>query len=168
MKTHLARRDHLDEIMQIGAEAISASHTGLLRRDTIERWIAAAYSQTALEKRWQDHPMFVATDRDLPIAFADAWVEDRAVVLSALYTRPAHRNQGAGTSLLDRVASLAPSLPVTVDVMLGCRDAETFFEHRSFVPGEALEVMLFGERIVERRWYREPDAESVPEAAVAS
>ncbi|MDR9451057.1 MAG: hypothetical protein RI637_07565, partial [Acidimicrobiia bacterium] len=39
------------------------------------------------------------------------------------------------------------------DVVLGNQAAESFYEARGFVPGETMQVVLFGERLIERRWW---------------
>ncbi|MDH3306711.1 MAG: GNAT family N-acetyltransferase [Acidimicrobiia bacterium] len=156
MKVSLAKRSDLGHVERIGTAAMTCSFSGLLADTTLSSWLDAAYSPAALARRWQDHPMFLAWLAETPIAFADAWVADSHIVLSALFTTPSHRRKGAASSLVGHVAELAPRLPMTSDLILGCHDAECFFERCGFVPGESLEVMLFGERVVERRWYREP------------
>ena len=39
------------------------------------------------------------------------------------------------------------------DVILGSQAAESFYEAKGFVPGETMQVTLFGERMIERRWW---------------
>jgi hypothetical protein len=38
-------------------------------------------------------------------------------------------------------------------VLLGCLPLEGYLEAQGFVPGEILNTTLFGEEIVERRWW---------------
>lgn len=99
--------------------------------------------------------MFVALDPNSPVAFAGAHDEAGRITIGALFTAPEWRCQGAATSLVDAIQLTAGDRPVTADVMLGNHLAERFYEHRGFVPGETISGDLFGERIVERRWYRE-------------
>ncbi len=87
------------------------------------------------------------------MAFADAFIEDDQIVLSAICTDPVFRRRGAAGLLLEWVRSLAPPLPIIADVILGSRAAESFYESKGFVPGETMQVTLFGERMIERRWW---------------
>lgn len=130
------------------------AYTSLLRSATIEELISVAYTPAALERRWEDHPIFIVTTASGPIAFADAIVEDDRIVVAAIHARPDARRRGAGTMLIERIRGLAEGLPTTVDLILGNTSGESFFEKQGFVPGESLEVSFFGERVVERRWYR--------------
>jgi len=77
-------------------------------------------------------------------------------VISALCTHPEYRRQGAASLLLSKARSLAPSLPLTVDLLLGNRTGERFAEHQGFSPGETMEVHLYGKPFLERRWWMEP------------
>jgi len=116
-------------------------------------WVEAAYSPAALRQRWEDHPIYLVWEEGKVIAFADAFIEDDQIVTSALCTHPDYRRHGAAGMLLDWIRSLAPPLPVIADIVLGSQAAESFFEARGFVPGETIQVTLFGERIIERRWW---------------
>ena len=160
MKVALARKADLGAVLEIGSVAVSDAYRELLRPATVEAMLSTAYSLPALLRRWEDHPIFVAWDGHLVVGFADAFVEDDRVVVSALCSRPGHRRKGVGRRLLAAVGELAAMLPLTVDVVLGNRDAEAFYEHEGFVPGEILEISLFDERVVERRWYHSPLVES--------
>jgi hypothetical protein len=55
--------------------------------------------------------------------------------------------------LVEWIRSLAPPLPIIADVVLGSHAAESFYEKMGFVPGETIQVTLFGEQLVERRWW---------------
>lgn len=148
--------EDLGWVVRIGEAAIWDSYEGLLRPHTILRWLDAAYSPPAVRRRWEDHPIFLAWDGDDVVAFADAFIEDSRIVLSALYTEPHHRRRGAGTRLLSRVTELSPNLPVTSDVLLGNRKGERFYEATGFSPGETIHATLFGEPVLERRWWLAP------------
>lgn len=150
----LATREDLASISSIGSTAMREAYQGLLRPATTEELISVAYTASALERRWEDHPIFIVTAESGPIAFADAIVEDDRIVIAAIHARPDARRRGAGTLLIERIRGLAESLPTTVDLILGNTSGESFFERRGFVPGESLEVSFFGEPVVERRWYR--------------
>ena len=159
MNARLARRNDLEAIQRIGTLAINHTYAGFLRPETLTAWLDGVYSTEALVRRWEDHPIYVAEIGSSVSAFADAFIEDDRIFLSALFTLPAHRNQGAARTLVHQVRGIAASLPVTCDVLLGSDDSEAFFEKLGFVPGETLRVNIFGERVVERRWYLDPLAE---------
>lgn len=156
MNARLARRNDLEAIQRIGTLSILHSYAGFLRPPTIDSWLDGVYSTETLVRRWQDHPIYVAEIDGVTAAFADAFIEDERIFLSALFTLPAFRLQGAGRSLVEKVRNVARSLPVTCDVLLGNDDAEIFFERLAFVPGETLRVTMFGEPVIERRWYLDP------------
>ncbi|MDH3397026.1 MAG: GNAT family N-acetyltransferase, partial [Acidimicrobiia bacterium] len=98
-------------------------------------------------------PIYLVCEEGTVIAFADAFIEDDQIVTSALCTHPGYRRRGAAGMLLDWIRSLAPPLPIIADVVLGSQAAESFYEAKGFVPGETIQVTLFGERIIERRWW---------------
>ncbi len=149
-----AEPSDLVEVAAIAAGSWQAAYAGLLRTDTVAQWLAAAYSPAALRQRWEDHPIYLAIDEDAVVAFADAFIEDDQIVVSALCTDPHYRRRGAGRLLLNWIRSLAPPLPIIADVVLGSQAAESFYEANGFVPGETIGVTLYGERIIERRWWQ--------------
>ncbi len=160
MKVALARRTDLSAVIEIGASALVDAYRELLRPATVQAILSTAYTLPAMHGRWEDHPIFVARSEESILGFADGFVEDDRVVISALCIRPELQRKEAGAGLVDAVGELAATLPLTVDVILGDRQAETFYEELGFVPGETLEVTMFGEKVVERRWYRAPLVES--------
>lgn len=70
------------------------------------------------------------------------------------------RGHGAGTSLLGKLVELFPGRDISADVVENNRKGEVFYERRGFAPRERLEAMLFGEAVIERRWWRPADTES--------
>lgn len=145
----------------MAADSFSGAYAGLMRPATIAAWIEAACSPSALRRRWEDHPIYLVTDHERPVAFADVFIEDRQIVVSAICTDPAYRRRGAATRLLEWVRSLAPPLPVISDVILGSQAAESFYEASGFVPGETIQMTRFGERMIERRWWLPAQVQSV-------
>lgn len=160
MKVSLARTADLPSVIGIAVVAITDAYAELLRPVTVEAMLSTAYTLPAMRRRWEDHPIFVSWFQDAITGFADGFVEDDRVVVSALCVRPDHRRRGVGRMLVEAVGGLEASLPLTADVVLGDRTAETFYEGLGFVPGEILEVSMFGERVVERRWYHAPVMDS--------
>lgn len=143
----------LVEVAAIAEGSWQAAYAGLLKPQTVSSWVEAAYSPAALRQRWEDHPIYLVVEGESVVAFTDAFIEDDQIVISALCTHPAHRRRGAAGILLEWIRSLAPSLPIMADVVLGNQAAESFYEARGFVPGETMQVVLFGERLIERRWW---------------
>ena len=152
-----AQPEDLEAVAAIAVRGWWDAYRGLLRASTIEAVLTHTYSERALRHRWEDHPMFLAVDR-VPIAFAEAFIEDERIVLGALFVASDHRRRGIGSLLLEEATSLRTELPVTSDVLLGAASAEVFYESHGFVPGETMKSFLYGEPIVERRWWREPIA----------
>ena len=148
-----AEPSDLVEVAVIAEESWQAAFAGLLKPHTVSSWVEAAYSPAALRQRWEDHPIYLVIEEERVIAFADAFIEDDQIVVSAVCTHPLYRRRGAAGMLLKWIRSLAPPLPVMADVVLGSHAAESFYEAKGFVPGETIQVTLFGERIIERRWW---------------
>lgn len=153
MKVRRAEPADLSRVAAIADDSLRLAYAGLLKPKTTAAWLGAAYSPSALQRRWEDHPIYLVIDDGRTIAFADVFVEDDQLVLSALCTDPVHNRRGAATLLLDWITGLAPTLPVISDVVLGNRAAEGFYEAMGFVPGETIPVTRFGERMIERRWW---------------
>lgn len=153
------RRATLGDVTAVARVARAAwadTYRDLLRPETIEAFVANAYSPERLSFRIAANRFYVAEGDAKVIAFADASVVDDRIVLHAIYADPARRRQGAGTALLEALLAELPPLPMTADVLVHNRKGEAFYERRGFAPRERLEASLFGEPVVERRWWRPP------------
>jgi GNAT superfamily N-acetyltransferase len=137
----------------IAESAWRATYTGLLSGRTIDTFVDLAYSIERLQRRIDRHTFLVVEEDGSLVAFADATSEDGRVNLGAIYADPTRRGEGAGTLLLTELRSRFPGLPITADVLRGNRKGEVFYERRGFVPREEIETDLFGEPVVERRWW---------------
>ena len=157
-----AEPSDLVEVATIAEGSWRAAFAGLLKAQTVSSWLEAAYSPAALRQRWEDHPIYLVVEEGAVIAFADAFIEDDQIVVSAICTHPVHRRRGAAGLLLDWIRSLAPPLPIIADVVLGSHAAECFYEAKGFVPGETIQVTLFGERLIERRWWLDGGVKPTP------
>jgi GNAT superfamily N-acetyltransferase len=144
-------------IAAVAAAAWRDTYAGLLRADTIEAFIANAYSGARLERRIEADTFLVAVVDGRIVAFADGREAEDRVDLFAIYALPEWRGQGSGSALLDELRRLAPGKAVAAEVLTGNRKGEVFYEHRGFAPRETVETELFGERVIERRWWREAD-----------
>jgi GNAT superfamily N-acetyltransferase len=140
-------------VRDVASAAWRDTYAGLLAAATIESFVASAYSIERLERRIAGHTFLVVEDGHEVVAFADAIREPAHVNLVAIYALPEWRGRGAGTALLDILRARFADLPIAADVLEGNRKGETFYEHRGFVPRERLEEELFGEAVLERRWW---------------
>jgi GNAT superfamily N-acetyltransferase len=144
----------------VAAAAWRDTYAGLLRSDTIETFIERAYSIERLERRIDRDAFLLALRDDQVVAFCDAAeAESEAgahVDLYAIYVLPEFRGLGAGTALLTELRARFPSQPIAAEVLVGNRKGEVFYEHRGFVPRERIDTELFGESVVERRWWLAP------------
>jgi GNAT superfamily N-acetyltransferase len=143
-------------VREVAALAWRDTYAGLLSDATIEAFVDRAYSIENLGRRIRDHTFLVAENANTIVAFADATVDGPRLNLGAIYTHPERRGQGAGTRMLDVLRGRHPTLPISADVLVGNRKGEVFYERRGFVPRETLRAELFGEAVVERRWWLEP------------
>jgi GNAT superfamily N-acetyltransferase len=149
-----ARPSDVEAVRVVAAAAWRDTYAGLLDPTTIEAFIEGAYSVERMERRV--HDTFVVEDDGEIVAFAGAIAEPDHVNLVAIYALPARRGEGAGSLLLNAVRAAFPGQSVSADVLEGNRKGEVFYEARGFVPRERLEAELFGEPVVERRWWLEP------------
>ncbi len=147
-------------IARVAAAAWRDTYAGMLRSDTIETFIERAYSIERLERRIDRDVFLVVIRDDEVVAFCDAAGADSDagphVELYAIYALPEARDQGAGTALLEALRARFPSTPIAAEVLLGNRKGEVFYERRGFVPRERIDTELFGESVVERRWWLAP------------
>lgn len=147
---------HVAAIRALAIAAWRDTYRGLLRPETIEAFLDAAYSEQRLGERIREDLFLVAVRGDRILAYADAIEQPDRVDLAAIYALPEFRGRGAGSALLDEILARLPGRPILADVLDGNRKGETFYEARGFEPVERLEGWLFGEPVVERRWRREP------------
>lgn len=145
--------------MAIGRVADAAhwdAYSGLLDPATISALLRRDFSPGPLRRRLLAGRVLVAEEAGRVVGFADAVVEGDHVRLTALASDPQGRNAGVAARLLEAVRGMAPDLPLSADVLLGCLPVEGYLEAQGFVPGEILPTTLFGEQAVERRWWRPP------------
>ena len=156
-KLRRATANDVDAIRAVAASAWHDTYAGLLRRETIEAFITSAYSSERVGIRVREHHFFVVDGDEGIVAFADAVAQVDHVELQAIYALPELRGHGAGTALLTTIAGLHPEQPISADVVAGNRKGEAFYERKGFVASERLDAVLFGEPVVERRWWRSPN-----------
>lgn len=153
MLVRTAERSDLVGIGTVAEGAHWASYAGLLHPETIGRLLQRDYSPASLAARLLRGGVVVVTADEEVVGFADGIVTDEAVYLDAIATAPGHRRRGIGSALLGAVCATCDTLPMAVTVLLGHFEGEQFLEANGFVPGEVSQERLFGEDIVERRWW---------------
>ena len=154
MRVRPATRGDLLAIGRVADAAAWETYSGLLKPDTIGRLLSRDYSPAPLRRRLLRGGVKVAeTGRGEILAFVDAERDRWRVQLTAISTEPAYRRGGIARMLLASVRVSSPRLPICADVLLGNLDGERFYEALGFAPGEVMEGTLFGEDIVERRWW---------------
>ena len=134
-----------------------ATYAGRMADDTIERFLAAAYSPERIGVRIERHEVLVAWRARAVGAieeFAETAAHEDHLQLVAIYTLPDARGLGLGTALVEAVVAAHPEADLAADVLLGNDLAEPFYAARGFVPGEELVDEIAGEPIHERRWWR--------------
>lgn len=141
-------------IRAIAHDAWRGTYAGLLRAETIEWFLARAYSDERVALRVERHETWVAERDGVVAAFAETAIETDRVTLVALYADPGVRRAGLGSALLDAIVGAHPELPIVADVLAGNRKGETFYEARGFEPRETLDEQLGAELVAERRWWR--------------
>ena len=155
MDVRSATSNDLPAITAIAVDAWRYAYSDLIGRDAVDQYLETSYSPVGLRNRINDHPIYVAADGPMVMAFADVFVQDGCVVVSELCTVPRWRRHGYATELLAHARTLRTSFPMTADVVLGNVVAEEFYERGGFVPGACTALDFFGEYIVERRWWQD-------------
>jgi GNAT superfamily N-acetyltransferase len=147
------------DLIGIGRVADAAhwdAYSALLDPGTISALLRRDFSPGALRRRLLSGEVLVAVEQGRIVGFADAAVASDQVRLKALGADLQWRHVRVAAHLLEAVRRLAPALPVSADVLLGCEPVEGYLEAQGFVPGEVIESNLFGELAVERRWWLAP------------
>lgn len=166
VEVRTARREDLTEISRLAHEAWWEAYADLVATDTINRVLEARYAPSRLAERLLKNYCYVASVDGETVGFAEAVPGDDRLALDALYCQPSHRHQGVGRRLMSEIQSLAPTLPMCTDIVLGNLIAESTYESWGFSPGEIFEESWEGEVIVRRRWWLPTDGTTA--ASVAS
>ena len=130
-----------------------ATYRGRLTDETIERFLAQAYTEERIALRIGRHEVLVAGDAGAVDAFAEVVDRDDHIQLVAIYARPSLRGRGLGSALVASVTSAHPVEDIAADVLVGNELAEPFYIARGFIPGETLVDEIAGEPVSERRWW---------------
>jgi GNAT superfamily N-acetyltransferase len=148
-------------IREVAVSAWRATYAGRISDDTIERFLAAAYSVERIGVRIERHEVLLAgrlEDGAAVQAFAEAATRDDHLQLVSIYALPWLRGEGLGSALVAAIIAAHPDQDLAADVLVDNTLAEPFYAARGFVPGELLTDELAGEPIRERRWWRRAGA----------
>lgn len=154
MEVRRAAREDLVAIGRLAHAATWEACTGLLKPTTISAELEVNYSPSSLKRRLLAGRVMVAVAGDgSVVGYADVAEESDGVRVAGLSTEPAYRRRGVGRDLLNAIRALFPGSPLCTDVLLGDLEGERFCEATGFVPGEVIQRRVFGEDVVERRWW---------------
>jgi GNAT superfamily N-acetyltransferase len=163
-----ATADDIEAVRSIAAAAWRDTYAGLIGESTIEAFLERSYGVERVTRRIRDDTFLLAVTEDgAVVAFANAREAEGYLHLLAIYADPGRRGGGAGTALLDELRRRFPGEAIAAEVLRGNRKGETFYEARGFVPRETVEADLFAERIVEQRWWLDPQEPPAPGAGPA-
>lgn len=152
MEVRQATRGDLLQIARVAHRSLWDSCEGLLRPATITAALDRDYSPSSLKRRLLGGGLVVAEEPPGEmIGFAEAGVEDEHVAVR-IHSAP-DRGSEPARRLVEAVRARFPGRPVCSDVLLGNLDGERCCEAAGFVPGEVIQRTLFGEQVVERRWW---------------
>jgi GNAT superfamily N-acetyltransferase len=156
MRVRPAVRHDLVPVRRVADAAHWETYAGLLKPDTIGRLLTRDFSPAALRRRLLGGGMLVVDRSEVVVAFVDFLVGTSDTAIHAIATEPKSRRHGAARALVEAVRGTRPTHPIRADVLLGNLDGERFYEACGFAPGEVLHGTLFGEDVVERRWWLAP------------
>ena len=152
MEVRPAHREDLVSIGRVAHAAVWTSCTGLLLPATISASLEHDYSPSSLQRRLLAGDLVVAVESPgRVVGFAEADIGDEHVSVK-IHTAESDRRNPV-RALLEAVRTRFPGRPVCADVLLGNLDGERSCEAAGFVPGEVIQRTLFGEHVVERRWW---------------
>lgn len=141
-------------IQAVAIAAWRSTYAGLIAAESIERFIASAYTTERVATRIERHVVLVAgASVGIVEAFAETVSQDDHVQVVAIYVRPEVQGRGLGSALLQRVVEVHEGEDLAADVLVGNGLAEPFYAARGFQPGELLTDEIAGEEILERRWW---------------
>ncbi len=166
-----ARPDDVPAIREVAVRAWWATYGGRMLDETIERFLAAAYTEERIGVRIERHEVRVAgsaADATAVLAFAEVATHEDHLQLVSIYVLPAARGQGLGTALVEAIVAAHPHEDLAADVLVDNELAEPFYAARGFVPGEELTDEIAGDLIRERRWWRRAGGEEDAETPSAS
>ncbi len=146
-------------IREVAVRAWWATYAGRMADETIERFLAAAYSEERIGVRIERHEVLVAraAASGAPSgveAFAETASHDDHLQLVAIYTLPEARGRGLGRALVAAIVAAHPAEDIAADVLVDNELAEPFYAATGFLPGELLTDEIAGELVRERRWWR--------------
>ena len=143
-------------IREVAISAWWATYAGRIADETIERFLATAYSEERIRVRIERHEVLLAAPGEAAAAdaFAEVAVHADHLQLVSIYTRPEARGRGLGSALIGAIVAAHPDDDLAADVLLDNELAEPFYAARGFVPGELLIDEIAGDPVQERRWWR--------------
>ena len=131
----------IEAVANVATKSWHATYEGIIPQQIQNRFLAMAYSKERLKQRCEKTPMYVATERDNIIGFANFSnvKKDREVELSAIYLLPTVWGRGIGSQLLAYgIDQLSPSV-IFINVEAENGVGKQFYIARNFQVVEEFE-----------------------------
>lgn len=98
------KQEDISRITKIARESWHETYDGIIPRTIQDNFLAEAYNEKMLEKRYQRTPFYVAELKKEIVGFVNYSNinNDGSIELSAIYLHPQYKSQGIGSKLLDK------------------------------------------------------------------
>ena len=131
----------IEAVAHVATKSWHATYEGIIPQHIQDRFLAMAYSKEMLKQRCEKTPVYVATERENIIGFANFSnvKKDGEVELSAIYLLPEAWGKGIGSQLLAYgIEQLSPSA-VYINVEAENEVGKQFYVARNFKVVEEFE-----------------------------
>ncbi|MGE7811171.1 N-acetyltransferase family protein [Lysinibacillus capsici] len=128
------KQGDISKITKIATESWHETYDGIIPRTIQDNFLALAYNEKMLKKRYQETPFYVAELNKEIVGFANYsnLNNDRSTELSAIYLKPQFKSRGIGSKLLDKgIQDLKPEL-IFVNVETENEIGKTFYIAKGF------------------------------------
>ena len=131
----------IEAVENVATKSWHATYEGIIPQHIQDRFLAMAYSKEMLKQRCEKTPIYVATERENIIGFANFSnvKKDGEVELSAIYLLPEVWGKGIGSQLLAYgIEQLSPSA-IYINVEAENKVGKQFYIARNFQVVEQFE-----------------------------
>jgi len=154
MEVRQATRGDLFEIARIAHQSFWSACDGLLKTSTICATLDEEYGPSSLKRRLLEGALVVAVDPEGGLAgFAESDLAGSRVAVKFHAASRSPQKAAWIRDLVNAIRARYPGRPLCADVLLGSEPHEQSCEAAGFVPGEVIQRTMFGEEVVERRWW---------------
>lgn len=139
-----ATTEDIQMIQGIAKISWNDTYRGLIPEPIQAKFLEKAYSDDFMVKRLQQTLLMVAEVNSDMVGFANAFIDDNAAELSAIYLLPEAQGKGVGTKLLTAIINQLNVNEISVEVEKGNLVGEKFYEAKGFHVVKEYEDDLFG------------------------